>query len=140
MTEKEKELIDGVTFSVVGDLLPDSVVEGKAEDADYVAYVLWIPRTKSLTFKIWSKGGLIANPVKASLERFHFKIEPYRGPGVAKDCDKIYDIRTSLSRSENDSMEPHKILYFGHPIYPAIRCIILDLIRLTNDGHFATWC
>ncbi len=136
MTEKEKELLDGVTFSVVGDLVPTSIVEGKVEDADYIAYVLWVPRTKLLIFKIWNKDGSIADPAEDYNERFPFKIEPYRGPGTEK-CGNIYNISISLRQWENSS---HKINYYGHPIYPAIKCIILDLIRLTNDGHFATWC
>lgn len=137
MTTEEQALCNGITFSV-SKLVPNLVQEGEQEGASYYAHVLLTPMRNMLNIKIWNAP--FYTPIQlreTAVDSFTVQVEslgsdendasPYGYCYGGTRGHEAYSVW--YSRFAEDIFCMSFRSYSGLMIYPAVKCIIVDIIK-----------
>ncbi len=139
MTKLEEALCNGVTFSIPR-LVPSAVQEGELENAMYYAYVLLTPALDKLVIKLWEAPDYSSLYIQEhEVESTVFKLERIDSENADNLCCYNYghsqDGQGQCYAANNiEKWVDGNIgkAYNGLMLYPALKCLIIELIKSIN--------
>lgn len=136
MRKTEEALCNGIIFSIPR-LVPSSIQEGEIEDAKYYAYVLLTPKLDKLVIKIWEAPDYKSFYVKGKeIESIEVYLEAIDNENDSNMSGYNYEHKGAYYVTESfygeDIIVNSGDAYDGLMLYPAIKCILVEVIKSIN--------